>query len=74
MASKTIIVQEETYQMLLRLKKENESFNDVILRLVYRHQDLTPYCGLLADMAGELDAALTEGRIANDLADQERVG
>lgn len=73
MASKTIMIQEETYQRLLQLKKENESFNDLILRLIYQKQDLRPYFGLLSEREGkELEKAIDDARKTNDLADQKR--
>lgn len=73
MASKTIMIQEETYQHLLQLKKENESFNDLILRLIYQKQDLRPYFGLLSEREGnELEKAIDDARKTNDLADQKR--
>ncbi|HEY0087236.1 MAG TPA: antitoxin VapB family protein [Candidatus Lokiarchaeia archaeon] len=73
MASKTIMIQEETYQRLLQLKRENESFNDVILRLIYQKQDLTPFFGLLSEKEGnELEKTIEEARNVNDLEDQRR--
>ncbi|MHA1651061.1 MAG: antitoxin VapB family protein [Candidatus Helarchaeota archaeon] len=36
MESKTIIISYEAYQSLLREKLENESFSDVVLRLIRR--------------------------------------
>ncbi|MHA1489976.1 MAG: antitoxin VapB family protein [Promethearchaeota archaeon] len=73
MASKTIMIQEETYQLLLKLKKENESFNDVIIRLIYKKQDLTPFFGLLTKKEGnEIEKAIEEARKANERAEQQR--
>lgn len=73
MASKTIMIQEETYKMLLQLKYENESFNDLILRLIYQKQDLTPYFGLLSEQESNIiETAIDEAREANNLADQQR--
>ncbi|MBN2150768.1 MAG: antitoxin VapB family protein [Candidatus Lokiarchaeota archaeon] len=73
MASKKIMIQEETYLKLAELKRENESFNDVILRLIYSLQDLAPYYGLLAGEEGDLiEHAIDEAREANDAADRAR--
>ena len=73
MASKTIMIQEETYQRLVQLKRENESFNDVILRLIYQKQDLIPFFGLLSEKEGEeLEKAIEEARKSNNFADQQR--
>lgn len=73
MASKTIMIQDETYQKLAELKKESESFNDVIQRLIYKFQNLDPYYGLLADRDGDLvEDAIEKARAANDIADLSR--
>ena len=72
MASKTIMIQEDTYKMLLRLKQENESFNDVILRLIYQKQEFRPYFGLFSNEGDEIERAIEESQKANDLADIER--
>ncbi len=73
MASKTIMVQEETYNYLLKLKRGNESFNDIIMRLILQAQDLTPYFGLLTEAeADAIENAIDEGRAANDAADEGR--
>ncbi|TFG05974.1 MAG: hypothetical protein EU536_00090 [Promethearchaeota archaeon] len=73
MASKTIMIQEETYNRLLQLKRENESFNDLILRLINQKQELTPFFGLFSKREGDLiEKAIDEARKENDLADQLR--
>jgi predicted CopG family antitoxin len=72
MASKTIMIQEDTYKKLLRLKQGNESFNDIILRLIYQKQDFRPYFGLFSKEGDEIEEAITESQKANDLADIER--
>ena len=72
MASKTIMIQEDTYKRLLRLKQENESFNDVILRLIYQKQEFRPYFGLFSEEGDEIEKAIAESQKANDLADIER--
>ncbi len=41
------MIQEDTYNLLVKLKTKNESFNDLILRLIYTKQDLDPFFGLL---------------------------
>ena len=61
MASKTIMIQEITYNKLQKLKQKNESFNSLLLRLMEQQQDLTPYFGLLSDEEGSaLEQALDE--------------
>ncbi len=48
MGTKTISIREEVYDMLKNLKKENESFSDVIGKLVKkRKSDLSEYFGVL---------------------------
>ncbi|MEX2715774.1 MAG: antitoxin VapB family protein [Candidatus Sigynarchaeota archaeon] len=41
------MIQEETYRKLAELRRGNESFNDLIQRLIYNYQDLTPYFGII---------------------------
>ncbi len=73
MASKTIMVQEDTYNKLLQLKRKNESFNDLILRIISQKQDLMQYAGLLNSSEGDqLEQALTDIEAAMDRADHER--
>ena len=73
MASKTIMIQEGTYLKLLQLKKDNESFNDVISRLIYQVQELEPFYGMFDENQGNLiEEAINEARQANDLIDNQR--
>lgn len=73
MASKTIMIQEETYFKLLQLKKDSESFNDVISRLIYQVQELEPFFGMFDESQGNLiEEAINEARQANDLIDNQR--
>ncbi len=48
MASKNLAVREEVYRKLLEAKKENESFSDVIERLIEGKQDLMAFAGILS--------------------------
>ena len=73
MASKTLMIQEDTYNLLVKLKTKNESFNDLILRLIYAKQNLDPFFGLLDKIdEDKLDAAILEARELNDKMDRER--
>ena len=72
MASKTIMIQEETYNKLLYLKRENESFNDVIIRLIYQKQEFKPYFGLFSEEGDKIEIAIDEAQKDNDLADLEQ--
>ena len=50
MGTKTISIREEVYNLLKSLKKENESFSDVIGKLAKkRKSDLSEYFGILKD-------------------------
>jgi predicted CopG family antitoxin len=73
MASKTIMIQEDTYSKLAKLKHENESFNDVILRLIQQKQDIEPYFGLFSNIdPDEMDKAFDELEEEMDEADRSR--
>ncbi len=50
MSTKTISIREEVYDILKNLKRENESFSDVIEKLAKkRKSDLSQYFGVLKD-------------------------
>ena len=50
MATKTISIREEVYDILTNLKKEKESFSDVILKLTKKRKpNLKDYFGGLKD-------------------------
>ena len=73
MASKTIMIQEETYLKLAKLKGNNESFNDVIERLIKKEQNLNPFFGLFTKKEGEMiENAIEEAIQENEIADRER--
>ena len=67
------MIQEGTYLKLLQLKKDNESFNDVISRLIYQAQELEPFYGMFDENQGNMiEEAINEARKANDLIDNQR--
>ena len=73
MASKTIMIQEDTYEKLKRKKHGNESFNDLILRLLNEEQNFDPFFNILSDHEGEaIDRTLSQIRISMDKADKLR--
>ncbi|MFV2016669.1 MAG: antitoxin VapB family protein, partial [Candidatus Heimdallarchaeota archaeon] len=49
-ATKTITIKEEVYRTLIALKKENESFSDLLARLATRSNTLE----LLRNMSGSI--------------------
>jgi predicted CopG family antitoxin len=49
MASKNLTVREGVYRKLLHAKKGNESFSDVIERLLEGKRDLMSFAGVLSD-------------------------
>jgi len=50
MGTKTISIREDVYDLLKNLKKENESFSEVIGRLTKRRKsDIGEYFGVLKD-------------------------
>jgi predicted CopG family antitoxin len=48
MTSKNLAVREEVYKKLLEAKKGDESFSDVIERLLEGKRDLTVFAGILS--------------------------
>ncbi len=50
MAHKTLTISEEAYEMLAELKKEGESFTDLILRIAapLRKKKLSEFAGIMA--------------------------
>ena len=55
MASKNLAIKEEVYRRLLEAKKGNESFSDVINRLLSGKSDLMSFAGALS---GDKDFSL----------------
>jgi predicted CopG family antitoxin len=56
MATKTISIREEVYEILMSLKKENESFSDVIWKLTKKRKpNLRDYFGGLKDSKAIID-------------------
>ncbi len=50
MATKTISIREDVYNILMNLKRENESFSDVIWKLTKKRKpNLRDYFGVLKD-------------------------
>lgn len=56
MVTKTITIKEEVYKTLIALKKDNESFSDLLARLVTRSNTIE----LLRNMSGSIDFGDTE--------------
>ncbi len=52
-ASKTIKIQEETYLRLIQLKQENEILDDLIQRLTFQKQDISPFFGFFTEKEGD---------------------
>lgn len=48
MASKNLAVREDVFRKLLEAKKANESFSDVIERLLEGKQDIMAFAGILS--------------------------
>jgi len=56
MVSKNLAVRENVYRKLLEAKKGDESFSDVIERLLEGKRDLMPFAGVFSD-DGEFERA-----------------
>lgn len=59
LAFKTITISEEAYEKLSRLKTEDESFTDVILKLSEGRGNILRYAGAWKDMSREEADRLT---------------
>ena len=49
MAVKTLTIKEEVYKKLVKLKRENESFSNLIERLIERKNSIRFFKGVLRD-------------------------
>jgi len=69
MGTKTISIKDEVYDLLRRLKREDESFGDVISRLARAEAvDLEEFFGLLEDRTERLDGLAEDVRRIRELA------
>jgi predicted CopG family antitoxin len=68
MASKTISIRDDVYDLLKGLKREDESFSDAIERLVRKDRnDLSEYFGALKD-SPLLDSIEADSRKVREMA------
>ena len=51
MGTKTITIMDEAYGLLLRRKRENESFSEVIIRLVRKKSNIMELAGAWSEMS-----------------------
>lgn len=73
MATKTISLSEDAYERLKALKREGESFSDVVRRLT-RTVDLREFHGVLSEESGaEVADAIAEGRARRNEEHERRV-
>ena len=64
MAHKTIMIQEDVYELLNSLKGPNKSFNDVIKELILKNNDIMPFFGILKkNVADEIIQGIKESKI-----------
>jgi predicted CopG family antitoxin len=54
MSSVNISITEDVYSLLKRLKRENESFSEIILNLI-EEKDISKCYGILSEYKGELE-------------------
>ncbi len=74
MAHKTLTISEEAYEALASLKKEGESFTDLIKRIAapLRKKKLSDFAGILDDE--QFEKATIEARhFGNDLSRLEKI-
>jgi predicted CopG family antitoxin len=77
MATKTITVTEDAYDMLTNLKLENESFSEEIKRILTKRsrKNLMDFYGILSDKEGEdILKSVNERRKANIKLKKKRLG
>lgn len=61
MATKNIAITEEAYNLMLRHKRPNESFTELIKEHFKKGKRLTDYAGIWADMPGNEWKAIEKG-------------
>lgn len=73
MATKTISITEEAYKRLANLKKENESFSEIIVRVTGR-ANLKDFFGILSKESGEeLEKNIMESRKRHRIQRKKRI-
>jgi len=53
MTTKTISIMDDVYETLVQNKRKNESFSEVIRRIMAKDNDITPFFGLWGDFSVE---------------------
>ncbi|MHA1112471.1 MAG: antitoxin VapB family protein [Promethearchaeota archaeon] len=59
MATKTISIKEDVYNLLIGIKRKNESFSDLLLRLAHKEKSID----IIRNIAGSVDLGDTEALI-----------
>ena len=59
MATKTISIKEDVYNLLIGIKRKNESFSDLLLRLAQKEKSID----IIRNIAGSVDLGDTEALI-----------
>jgi predicted CopG family antitoxin len=72
MATKTVALDEEAYAVLKRAKKPDESFSDVVKRVVVPRRPLSQFAGIWKDMPPADFEAFEGWRAASRKADLDR--
>jgi predicted CopG family antitoxin len=60
MGTKTVALDEKSYESLSLLKKKDESFSDVVRRLTNTAKPLSSYAGVWKDMPSKLSDEIAE--------------
>lgn len=68
-ATKNITVREETYRQLKALKREDESFSDLVDRLTAREHSMTEVAGTMPGLAS--DASAGRERLREEFAEEQ---
>ena len=72
MGTKTVALDEEAYAALRRAKKPDESFSDVVKRVVVPRRPISDFVGIWKDMPAADFAAFEDWRVRSRAADLDR--
>jgi len=72
MATKTVALDEEAYELLKRQKKGEESFSDAVKRLARPRRPITSFAGIWSDMSEPERKSIDQVYASQRKADRRR--